>query len=69
MVLLNKKLGSVYHPMSLLLASSAFHELYSGTDFSSLSWLEQQWAAWYTWVWNPVVATGVLAVVVHEVSF
>lgn len=49
-------------------ASSAFHDLYSGTDFSSLNWLEQQWAAWYIWVGNPVVATGVLAFLVHEVS-
>ncbi|KAF8804072.1 C4-methyl sterol oxidase [Phlegmacium glaucopus] len=57
--------------MSLLnsTASSAFHELYSGTDFSSLNWLEQQWAAWYIWVGNPVIATGVLAFVVHEVVY
>lgn len=57
--------------MSLLnsTASFAFHELYSGTDFSSLSWFEQQWAAWYIWFGNPVIATGVLAFVVHEVSF
>ena len=50
-------------------ASSAFYELYRGTDFSSLSWFEHQWAAWYVWVGNPVVATGLLAFIVHEVSF
>ena len=58
--------------MSLLLnstASSTFHELYRRTDFSSLSWFEQEWASWYIWIGNPVVATGVLAFVVHEVRF
>jgi methylsterol monooxygenase len=58
--------------MSLLLnstSSSAFRELYSGIDFSSLSWFEQEWASWYIWVGNPVIATGLLAFVVHEVSF
>ena len=51
-----------------LTASSASYELYRGTDFSSLSWFEQQWAAWYIWVGNPVIATGMMAFIVHEVS-
>ena len=58
--------------MSLLqnsTTSSAFYELYRETDFSSLNWFEQQWAAWYIWVGNPVLATGLLAFTVHEVSF
>ena len=39
----------------------------AGTDFSSLSWLETQWAAWYMWIGNPVLATGIMSFVMHEV--
>jgi len=44
-------------------------ELYAqaGTDFSKLSWMEQQWAAWYIMIGNPVIATGLFAFVFHEV--
>ncbi|KAJ7243658.1 C4-methyl sterol oxidase [Mycena rebaudengoi] len=38
----------------------------SSTDFSSLSWLEQQWAAWYVWIGNPVIATGLMSFLMHE---
>lgn len=57
--------------MSLLnsTTSSGFYELYRGTDFSSLNWLEQQWAFWYIRFGNPVIATGLMAFIVHEVSF
>ena len=71
---LKKRIGGpIFCVLSLLpvmnsTAQSAIQELYSGIDFSSLNWLEHQWAAWYIWVGNPVIATGVLAFVVHEVS-
>ena len=42
-------------------------ELYAGTDFSQLSWIEQQWAAWYLWVGDPVLATGIMSFLMHEV--
>ena len=42
-------------------------DLYAGTDFSSLSWLEQQWVAWYVWIGNPVIATGLMSFLLHEV--
>jgi methylsterol monooxygenase len=44
-------------------------ELYAGTDFSSLSWLEQQWVAWYVWIGNPIIATGLMSFLMHEVCF
>jgi len=46
-------------------------ELYAqaGTDFSSLNWLEANWAAWYMWVGNPILATGILSFVMHEVVY
>lgn len=39
----------------------------AGTDFSSLNWIEQQWAAWYLWIGNPILATGIMSFVMHEV--
>lgn len=41
---------------------------YSTLDFSSLSWAEKKWAAWYIWVGNPVIATGLMSFVMHEVG-
>lgn len=42
-------------------------DLYSTLDFSSLSWFEKQWAAWYIMVGNPVLATGLMSFLLHEV--
>jgi methylsterol monooxygenase len=44
-------------------------ELYtaSGTDFSKLSWLEANWAAWYLLIGDPVIATGLMSFLLHEV--
>jgi methylsterol monooxygenase len=44
-----------------------FAELYSGTDFTSLSWLEHQWVNWYVSIGNPVIATGLMSFLLHEV--
>ena len=41
--------------------------LYAGTDMSKLSFLETQWVAWYTWINNPVLATGLASFLLHEV--
>ncbi|KAI0919861.1 C-4 sterol methyl oxidase [Taiwanofungus camphoratus] len=40
--------------------------LYANTDFSKLNWAEQQWAAWYLWIGNPVIATGLMSFLLHE---
>ena len=43
--------------------------LYADTDFSKLSWLELQYASFYLWIDNPVIATGLLSFLLHEVNF
>lgn len=53
-------------------SSSIFHqysaqELYTGTDFASLSWVERQWANWYLLIGDPVIATGLASFLLHEV--
>jgi methylsterol monooxygenase len=42
---------------------------YSTTDFSSLNWFEKQWAAWYIAIGNPIVATGLIGFLVHEIVY
>ncbi|KAF8315796.1 putative ERG25-C-4 methyl sterol oxidase [Cantharellus anzutake] len=41
----------------------------AGTDFSKLSWLESKWAAWYLWIGNPVLATGIMSFLMHELVY
>ncbi|KAJ3565519.1 hypothetical protein NP233_g7580 [Leucocoprinus birnbaumii] len=44
-------------------------QLYQGTDFSSLNWVEKQWAAWYIWIGNPIIATGLMSFLLHEIVY
>jgi methylsterol monooxygenase len=46
---------------------SLYDEMYPGQDFGSLSWLEQQWVHWYVSIGNPVIATGLMSFLLHEV--
>ncbi|KAF9530672.1 C4-methyl sterol oxidase [Crepidotus variabilis] len=57
-----------FHNSTAAVASS-FIDAYTGTDFSSLSWLEQQWVAWYVWVGNPIIATGLMSFLMHELVY
>jgi methylsterol monooxygenase len=43
-------------------------DLYAGTDFNSLNWFEQKWVDWYLYWGNPVIATGIMSFLLHEVS-
>ena len=55
---------------SLQMANSTVSEaslLYANTDFTKLNWLEAQWAAWYLWIGNPILATGLASFLLHEV--
>ncbi|KAJ6632603.1 C-4 methyl sterol oxidase, partial [Mycena sp. CBHHK59/15] len=41
----------------------------SSMDFTSLPWLEQQWVAWYIYIGNPVIATGLMSFLMHEIVY
>jgi methylsterol monooxygenase len=43
------------------------HDFYPGIDFSSLNWFEKQWAAWYIAIGDPIIATGLMSFIMHEV--
>jgi hypothetical protein len=44
------------------------HDLYPGVDFSSFNWFEKQWAAWYIAIGDPIIATGLMSFIMHEVG-
>jgi methylsterol monooxygenase len=44
-------------------------DLYKGVDPSSLNWFEQQWANYYMWIGNPVIATGLMSFLLHEIVY
>jgi methylsterol monooxygenase len=39
----------------------------SNIDFAQLNWFESQWMAWYSWIGNPLIATGIASFILHEV--
>jgi methylsterol monooxygenase len=41
---------------------------HANTQFSELTAFEQLWAAWYLWIGNPTIATGLMSFIMHEVS-
>ncbi|KAG5651874.1 hypothetical protein H0H81_007094 [Sphagnurus paluster] len=44
-------------------------DLYASTDLSSLNWFEQQWVAWYVMIANPIIATGLMSFLLHEIVY
>lgn len=42
--------------------------LYANVDVAALNVLERAWMDYYTWFDNPVIATGVMAFLMHEVG-
>ena len=51
-------------------ATSEAAQLYASanTQFSELTLFEQWWAAWYLWIGNPTIATGLMSFIMHEVG-
>ncbi|KAH9979544.1 hypothetical protein BGW80DRAFT_1435031 [Lactifluus volemus] len=35
-------------------------------DYTQLNWFEKNWMAWYLWIGNPVIATGIASFILHE---
>jgi methylsterol monooxygenase len=49
-------------------ATTAQNQLYGDVDLLGLNWLERTWASYYIAIGNPVIATGLMSFVLHEVS-
>ena len=44
-------------------------QLYStlNVNYTQLNWFERQWMAWYLYIGNPLLATGIASFILHEV--
>ncbi|KAJ7123529.1 C4-methyl sterol oxidase [Mycena epipterygia] len=52
------------------MSANATHiPLYDQSTLTSLSWLEQQWVAWYVYIGNPIIATGLMTFLLHEIIY
>ena len=49
-------------------ATTAQNQLYGDVNLGGLNWLERMWASYYIAIGNPVLATGLMSFVLHEVS-
>ncbi|KAL8286299.1 hypothetical protein RQP46_004787 [Phenoliferia psychrophenolica] len=45
------------------------YNLYAGVDVAALNVAEKAWMSWYLYWGNPLLATGILAFVMHEVVY
>jgi methylsterol monooxygenase len=68
MDLLQKYAPVVAEHLVTVNATTAQNQLYGDVDLGGLNWLERSWAAYYIWMGNPVLATGLLSFLIHEVS-
>ncbi|ORY23203.1 hypothetical protein BCR39DRAFT_549764 [Naematelia encephala] len=50
-------------------ATTARNTMYGGIALDNLNWLERLWASYYIWMGNPVLATGLMSFMVHEVIY
>lgn len=57
-----------FNTTAAAVAHETAQQLYAHVDLSKLSWLEQLWASWYIWIENPIIATGLMSFLLHEVS-
>lgn len=65
--LLDKFIPGASDSLTIVNATTAQNTLYPGVDFAALNWLERLWASYYIWVGNPIIATGLMSFVLHEV--
>lgn len=59
----NQTLSAAFNPVTSVYGS----DLYAGTDIGALNFLEKAWMQWYMYWGNPVIATGIMSFLLHEV--
>lgn len=67
--LLDKYIPGASDSLTIVNATTAQNTLYPGVDFAALNWLERLWASYYVWVGNPIIATGLMSFLLHEVRW
>lgn len=48
-------------------SSALYDQLYSNVDFDALNSFERLWVQWYVMIGNPILATGLMSFLLHEV--
>lgn len=69
MDLINKYAPFVAEHLVTVNATEAQNQLYPGLELYNLNWLERQWAAYYIWMGNPLIATGLMSFLMHEIVY
>jgi hypothetical protein len=59
----NQTLASAFNPATSVYGA----DLYTGTNVDSLNVFEKAWMQWYMYWGNPVIATGIMSFLLHEV--
>lgn len=44
------------------------YDLYEGVNVENLNVFEKAWMNWYLMIGNPIIATGIMSFLMHEVS-
>jgi methylsterol monooxygenase len=57
--------ATVVDTLNHLTASQLYASL--NVDYTQINWFERQWMAWYLWIGNPIIATGIASFLLHEV--
>jgi len=65
----NATIAHAVSPSSALKAASMPNDIYAGIDFASLNIFEQWWARWYMYIGDPVLATGIMSFLMHEIVY
>ncbi|KAF8583684.1 hypothetical protein K439DRAFT_1634216 [Ramaria rubella] len=64
-------LATIFERALITNGTNGAAQLYAAanTQFSQLSMFEQWWAAWYLWIGNPTIATGLMSFIMHEIVY
>lgn len=55
--------------LQIMNETTAQNTLYGHIDLSGVSWMERKWASYYIWAANPLIGTGILSFVWHELVY
>lgn len=69
MNLLDTYLPVLASHLQVMNATESQNALYGDIDLGGLTWLERTWVSYYIWMGNPILATGLLSFLVHEVIY
>ncbi|SCV68549.1 BQ2448_671 [Microbotryum intermedium] len=61
--------GRTLFDLAVAATKPVSYDLYPGVDVASLNVFEKLWMDWYLYWGNPIIATGIMAFLMHEVVY